>query len=437
MNKEALHAKWNEHWNANKIAEDVMDVLTEAGHQNSVHGVCTLLDNSFTNKANLLEIMMRSAHYAGDGRIVIPAEFEREIDMAEVHNFFNDIEKKLCLEYMLTYQDDKGKTLFEQLLTGKKSINVSELAQIEHKNLTDTFDFVTGATKETAQKYNTVRSYMYSFMNMPYVTLTRNIQCDNGPVLKAKTKTSRAFNELCCLYGVDKLNPQEVTKEENGQTVTKTVYPYNKVFAQYSDFVSNLTRKMYYVISVNPLDYLMMSNGISWHSCHRITDGGYKGGTLSYMLDETSIITYVVSNLDEPLHKLPRYYRQMIHYSDGLFMQNRLYPQGNDGATDLYAKFRNLVIAEFSDLLDTANDWEVEQGANTCENHARSIGSHYVDYSRNNSCNIFYPASKRDMIRNHVMTIGHSGICVKCGRSYSNSYFLVHARGHSACFVEE
>lgn len=436
MNKESLHAKWSEHYNASKIAEDMIEVLTEARHPNSVHGVCTLLDKSFTNKAALLEIMVKSAHYIGDGRIVIPAEFERKIDANEVLTFFKDIETKLCLDHMLTMQDDKGKTLIDHLVTGKKAFNLSELEQMEDKNLNEAFDFYTGATQETAKRYYAVREGMKSFARQPYVTLTSDIVVSDR-VFKAKTKTSRAFNEMCCLYGVDKLNPQGVTKEENGQTVTKTVYPYNKVFAQYSDLVSNLARKMYYVISVNPLDYLAMSNGVSWHSCHRITDGGWKGGTLSYMLDETSIITYVVSDLDQPLHKLPRYYRQMIHYSEGMFLQNRLYPQGNDGATDLYTKFRNLVAAEFSDLLETEDDWEVQMGYKACSDHTNSTGSHYVDYTRNKECNIFYPVSKREMIRNHIMTIGHSGICVKCGRTYSSSSQLAHYNGVPECFVEE
>lgn len=45
--------------------------------------------------------------------------------------------------------------------------------------------------------------------------------------------------------------------------------------------------------SIDPYDYLTMSlNQHNWDSCHRITDGCYGTGPLSYMLDDATLIAY-------------------------------------------------------------------------------------------------------------------------------------------------
>ena len=146
------------------------------------------------------------------------------------------------------------------------------------------------------------------------------------------------------------------------------------------------------------------------------------------MLDTTSIITYVVEDIasNAKPHEIPKYYRQMIHYHDGMFMQNRLYPQANDGATDLYSKFRGFVTEEFSEILGVEGNWNIEEGPRSCNDHVRSTGVHYRDYLYNSRCNIFYPASKANSINLKVMTVGHEGICTHCGHAYTECGRLAH-----------
>jgi hypothetical protein len=154
------------------------------------------------------------------------------------------------------------------------------------------------------------------------------------------------------------------------------------------------------------------------------------------MLDSTSIVTFVVSDLDGNIHETPRFYRQMFHYDNGLFLQNRLYPQGNDGATNLYEKFRGFFVEEFASLLNLEENWDVEVGAGVCSRHVRKEGTHYEDYRCNNSCNIFYPHSKKNAVYNYVMTIGHQGICAKCGKPYTCGGRLSHQRYDEECMIE-
>lgn len=416
MNKQELNAKWSKYCNTDKLVDDTMKLLFDYGHANTEHGVCTLLDKYFTNKEPLIKMFAASKHYAGNMRIISEAEFERVISPREVEYFLN-VPNVFNANNLLKYKDDKDKTFFDYLPIGKKVFNVDELPSENQQkvkiSLLRQFDLNNFATAESIGKYNEFKAYMRYFSRIytPTISSSYCMRIGTTPELKAGTKTSRALNKVCAFYGVDKFPD------------------YNKTFAQYSDLVSNLKRNMQFVISLNPLDYLMMSNGINWVSCHNIRSGSYMGGTLSYMLDTTSIITFVVDKIDDDIHKIPRVYRQMYHYEKNLFIQNRLYPQGNDGATNLYDRFRKIVIDEFSDLLGVEGEWKHSVGPSECTAHAvNAPGSkHYPDHTYNKNASIFYPANNEPSVMRHKMTIGHPGICVNCGKEYSGNGRLNHA----------
>ena len=183
---------------------------------------------------------------------------------------------------------------------------------------------------------------------------------------------------------------------------------------------------MNFIISLNPLDYLTMSFGVSWESCHNIRAGGWKGGCLSYMLDNTSIITFVVNGIEGPIHKIPKVYRQMFHYDEDMFVQSRLYPQGNDGAVNLYDKFRGFVTEEFSNMLNVSDEWDTKEETYNTETHINSEGSHYRDYGYNRNCRTFYHRTKVNKVTGHKMTIGRTSICTNCGRPLTEKNMLSH-----------
>ena len=440
MNKADLREAWGKYCNTDKLVDDMIALLTAHGHNNSEHGVCTILNTYFTNKEPLIQLIATSKNYAGDMRIITKRKFDRIIDANDVYSCVKNFDA-IGLDSLLEYKDKNGKTMFEYLTTGTMNIDLEHLPDAEtqtaKRNQLGSFVYHNGATKESNEKRQNVYAYLDAFKYINYSKLQKDLffsDVKKVPVLKAGTKTSRAFNKVCHIYGIDKLNPQTVQVNENGQTVEKTVYPYDKLFAAYADVVSDLERNMYFIISLNPLDYLTMSMGVNWHSCHSISHGGWKGGCLSYMLDTTSIITYVLTDLEDSLHEVPKVYRQMFHYDNGLFMQNRLYPQGNDGAVNLYDKFRNIMVEEFKDILNDGEEWEVEIGTDKCKAHVYSTGTHYVDYTSRSDCSIFYAKKNSDKIRNHIMTVGHDGICTRCGRKHSSSGSLHHTR-RSECII--
>lgn len=434
MNKNDLSQKWSKYCNTDKLVDDMMDLLREYKHKFSEHGVCTLLDKYFTNKEPLIKLFETSNHYIGDMRISLKREFDRRISENEISSFFCNIHEKMDSKKILQYTDDKGKTFIDYLSAGHKLLSISDLpnedAQTEKLKCLSLFKYSNMASIASNKTFDDFDVFMHFFKCHSRSSILEDYRIESDdkkvPVLKKGTKTSRAFNTVCKYYGVDKFNPQTVQVERDGVMIERTVYPYDKVFAQYSDLVSDLKRKMNFVISLNPLDYLTMSFGVNWISCHNIRSGGWKGGCLSYMLDTTSMVTYVVENLEAPIHKIPKVYRQMYHYDNNLFVQNRLYPQGNDGATDLYKKFREIVIDEFSELLDVEGDWGCEIGHYVVSSHVYSTGRHYKDYNSNSSCSIFYPKEKENSVLTHVMTIGHEGICLRCGGEFSHNSYLFH-----------
>lgn len=428
MDKTMLSNKWSKYCNTDKLVDDAIELLTSTGNRCSEHGVCVLLDTYFTNKEPLIKLLMNSKHYAGDMRIIIEKEFDRKISLNTIRNFFAST--NLNANFLLQFADSSGMTMYDHLVTGKKFIDIEHLPSQEEqqkkKEKISKFDPHSGATVNSKRMFDNYKSILnhFSYINLP--ALVNDIVVDENLTLARGTKTSRALNKVCHYYGTDKANPQTVTVNKDGEQVQKVVYPYDKEFAIYSDLVSECKKKMQFIISLNPLDYLTMSNGVSWHSCHNIVNGGWKGGTLSYMLDAVSMITFVVENINDEIHKIPKVYRQMYHYEDKLFIQNRLYPQENDGATNLYDKFRDFMIEEFTNLLHSSENWDVQVGPSPCTNHSLSAGKHYRDYRCNSNVSIFYPVENAVAIESQIMTIGHDGICVNCGKEYSNNGCLSH-----------
>ena len=73
----------------------------------------------------------------------------------------------------------------------------------------------------------------------------------------------------------------------------------------YSRCVQKNKLEGYIYLSVDPVDYLTLSeNNANWRSCHAL-DGEYRAGNLSYMLDKTTVIAYLANENKEILGALP------------------------------------------------------------------------------------------------------------------------------------
>lgn len=429
MDKANLRTKWEKYCDTNALVDDTRALLNKYGHRNSEHGTCTVLDAAFSAKEPLIQKFITSAHYIGNLRIAIEVDLERELDAVQIRKFIDSFIVVMKPESILRkYTDANNKSITDYLMRGIKKGSVKNI-DISKRNENEIAQFsINGYTQESERVYSDFCSWIYDFKYIDTATLQQNYDSD-GIELKHGMKTSRAFNKMCVHYGLDKARPRKAIVNENGAAVEKTVYPYDKLFAQYADLVTAGTRHLYFIISLNPLDYLTMSIGPNWKSCHSISGGSYMGGCLSYMLDNTSMITFVVDSIDGNIHEKGKIYRQMFHYNNGFFIQNRMYPQGKDGAVDLYEKFRVIVQDEFTNIIGLAeNNWTCDYDRFSGHYASAHEGSHYRDLCSHEDCHLFYPTQNADMrYESTPIHIGHESLCFYCGRGLGYHGQLSHS----------
>lgn len=228
------------------------------------------------------------------------------------------------------------------------------------------------------------------------------------PEIKARsgTKTTRFVNKLCTYLNYNQ-HPE-----------------YNKKFAEYSDALSPRTFKRFTVLSLNPLDYLTMSFGNSWSSCHTIDkenkrrmpngyEGQYGSGTMSYMLDSVSMVLYTIdSNATKEYWDMPKINRQMFHYGNEKLIQGRLYPQSNDWYGSAYIPYREFVQEILSATMGISAWSKADEIA--CRD-TYSWGTHYRDYDSFDNCRI---SIVEDSTNTKAIEIGAYPICISCGRRH-------------------
>lgn len=231
--------------------------------------------------------------------------------------------------------------------------------------------------------------------------------------VRAGQKTSRAINKLCCYLGYDKVDG------------------YNREFTKYADSLNPLSIKRHTVLSISPLDYLTMSFGNSWASCHTIDksnkrgmpnsySGCYSSGTISYMLDPSSMVLYTVdaSYNGSEYWDQPKINRQMFHWGEEKLVQGRLYPQDNDGDDSSYVPYRNIVQSIMSVILDFPNLWTLKKGTDEVSKYINSWGTNYPDYYHFNNCSI---SRIKGSENENKFVIGVDPICIDCGERHSQS----------------
>lgn len=420
MDRITLKENWGKYCDTDKLIDDMMVLLTKYHHKNTEHGVCVMLESYFRNKEPLIKLLAQSDGYVGDMRIVRQRDFARDTNSREVRKFVDDFYKNVGADSIIPkYKDSNGKTLTDYMSVGFSKLTAKDLIKKKkeldvHRDQLSAFDLATGMTQESSVENSCFQNYLYDIRFVATSTLNADIgtKGDKGKLyIAAGTKTSRAFNKICAHYGVDKAKA------------------YNKLFAYYSDLVSDAVRHLHFVISVNPLDYMTMSFGRSWASCHTIDkrnerhmpndySGMNCGGCTSYMLDGVSMVTYVLDNVDEPIHETGKIYRTMFHYNTEkyLMLQGRVYPQEKDGATDLYKTMRTFMQEEFANLLHLErNAWTMHR---RIQESVYTIGVHYPDYVYNSNCVMCYPGEKADIAHNATMDVGAEQICPCCGRQF-------------------
>lgn len=213
----------------------------------------------------------------------------------------------------------------------------------------------------------------------------------------AGQKASKAINKFCRQYKVN----------EHSE--------YEAVFAKLADALNPLSIPRKAVLSVHPNDYLQMSgSNNSWTSCHNLMDGGYAGGTLSYMNDPVSMIFYTIDpgNESTALYNRPKITRTVFCYHGGILLQSRLYPSDDD--VNQRTLDRMCVQSIFSTCLKKPNLWKMSQSITDLNRYIHTVMHplHYRDYEQGFNFALSYLKAYSEY---PSMVIGHNAFCLYCG----------------------
>ena len=429
------------------LLEEMKTLLKTYGYSPTDEGCNAIIDAWRTNKADIIRLFENHPNYNGKFQIVFDADYERELDKNEIWNFTNyllrsnEIKDLFFEDYVSTipysYEECREKRnmyyhIFNLLddydyikdINGLSSTDAQskyyEWRDLERKYDDESYDW--GGRRITRKSYKIYDDFVNivdNFYNYYDSTLNESFSRyinNKFPEFKAKAgqKTSRALNKLCTMFGINKLPD------------------YNAKFAKYSDAINPLTIKRYTVLSVNPIDYFTMSFGNSWGSCMTIDkmnirempnsyEGRYSGGTLSYMLDGTSMVFYTVDKAYEgtEYELQPKIQRNMFHYGCDKLIQGRVYPQSNDeNGSKLYKRFRETVQTIIAECKGDANSWLNVKGVEECSMTSETLGTHYPDYLNFETCNVSYYNKVKNPKR---IIIGSKQICPTCGEVHSRS----------------
>ena len=442
-----------------RLLEEMKNFLVEYSYHPTDFALNKIIDEWATNKADLIKGFKKHPNYNGWFQIQFDTDYERKINHKDTESFreylFYSNEVK---DFFKSKTIDKiGAFTYEELLNiisrlkGKrnaikylKDCDVNSIVidgetdkdiikefnrfyEMFEKNYERNPDIVIYNRKIYPKDvYKNERiicnlvddildyhRYTKQFISKETEERFNNI-CPEAKIKKGQ-KLSRAVNKICKMTGINKL-PN-----------------YNKEFAKFADAVNPLMIKRHTVISINPIDYLTMSFGNSWASCHTIDkqnkrkmpnsyEGQYSSGTESYMLDGSTIVFYTVdSKYDGNAIELePKINRNMFHYGDDQLIQGRMYPQNCDSGEDtLYENVRNIVQKVMADILEKDNFWNLSRGTDACNKVTVSYGTHYRDYLNFDNCNV--STLKSDKKRFKKIIIGHNPICPSCGEEHSDS----------------
>lgn len=365
-----------------QLVAEVCNLLYTFGYSYQTVYVRKMIDLWDENNKGLIYMLSQSPYYDGNFRIKLPSTWKREMDIDKIRDFIT-----VYLPMVNIFSSRIARKIVNigsNVVTEELKVCIEEFREEQINRLGDPNN--------------------YGKLN-----------------LVVGQKISRAFNKLAA------------------DAHTNESSYYNRDFAAFADAVNPININRDFYISVHPIDLLTMSFGNSWASCHTIDccgirrsggdtySGCYSSGTLSYLLDSSSFITFTLMPGVTPYDWFDgngKINRCMFHISEdkNYLVQGRVYPQSCDGGTDLYKKFREIVQYHISQCTDMPNLWKNKKGTSWASAPIDTYGTHYKDYEHYDDCNVSFRnnrISDRSDLRGAVtIKVGHNPICMNCGSEH-------------------
>ena len=402
---------------ADEICDEAYDLLTARKWEVTKDGIKKNMEVWLANKSDMIRKMVQNPNYNGNLQIVIPEAIMRTVVSGQAKGALSQIISRIAY-YEDRTVDKNGLTARNHLSAimkemGSKSVLPSE---VKEKSIADKFSVLEPyecnlICRETNKKIDDI----VHALNDCYYGMSERVSDETA-------------------YNVNQHLHLDKKKIISGQKMSKVIFrilnmtdhyeKYNKMFTQFADLINENKTQGYYVVSLNFLDYLRMSDGNSWSSCHT-TDyqntrhmnntysGGYCQGTLSYANDSVSYVTYFINAEADVEHpdRSWKIYRNMFHVKpdESIFIQGRVYPQDNDNAGDIYGEMKRLWASVMG------YDYEYVGTSRSCA-IVSTNGANYDDYYQYNKCALY---RKNNSVGNYDMTIGHIAYSCYNGKELS------------------
>lgn len=302
-------------------------------------------------------------------------------------------------------------------------------------------------------------------MNKFYRTLIHysNIDSVNENILTENMVQLHDFVELCDSLGLNpsRYNGMKISKffilllkeimktvdtertDEMKKLETMEIDIISQDFSQLINTLKTAKRKQTVVLSVALEDFISMSYGNGWESCHRL-GGLYGQGCIAYALSKNVVLAYVKNEIN----KYQKNWRQVI-YCDaetGFAIGSRQYPTVNENASKLArnmwqktfnGKNYNQLTTEgfvFSKKSSGMSEW-IET-----HNEFAYIDIHQLGYGDSRIDGNVWMTWHKEHGKNTLVACEHEILCLTCGEWHSdrsdNSVSCENCYSGDKCYCE-
>jgi hypothetical protein len=206
---------------------------------------------------------------------------------------------------------------------------------------------------------------------------------------------------------------------------------FDKYYAKFSDTLSELTIERITLASLHFNDFMLMSNGNSWSSCHYINshdifhEGGsssysgcYKQGCVSYALDVPSFILYTLPSTyaGNDFYDQAKLMRMCCQYENGVLVTGKCYPNNESSIITRYRQIMQHVISQCENV---SNLWTFSKSIKKITTFVNTDekASHYRDYEMEKQKPTISLCKGFEIDIDGQMTVGHESYCLHCGRA--------------------
>ncbi len=398
-------------------AEFMVEFLNKYGYEEATESGCqTILDTWMKNKAKLLERFRKHPNWDEENLAIVfkEDEYERGFDRSAFSPF---------RDWMLDNLDE----------IAKKNASPSETSNTTSYYTNGHTYFIDIQLYDKIRNVIRVMDYIQCNCNSQFITEEQariiNNYCPEVKVSEG-LKLTKAIQRVCKIMELDKIKD---IRPAHDNTDRMKDFGFNYQFQLLADSINPTKFKRITVISLNPLDYWGMSFGYNWTSCHTIDksnvrgiknhhfNGEWSSGTTSYMLDESTVIFYIIDEKYEgntywDENKMQRAVFS-VNENGSMIYEGRVYPDGRDGGDySLAQQFRASMQKVIAETFDLNNYWRVEKGTSTCFDNIISNGTQYADYFNYSDVNISF--NKDACLEFPKIKIGRNPICPGCGCSH-------------------